>query len=169
VRYAVTINGRELEITLDGPVVRIGELEADAHLVDIVGIPLRMVTIAGRVHRVLARRRPAAGQYTIDLDGYRFEVEALDERTQAIRRLAESAVRPTAPASVLAPMPGLVVRVLVQPGARVQAGQAVVVIEAMKMENELRASTAGIVRSVPVMPGSAVEKGAVLVEFESAQ
>jgi biotin carboxyl carrier protein len=169
VRYAVTINGRELEITLDGPAVRVGELEADAHLVDIVGIPLRMVTIAGRVHRVLARRRPAAGQYTIDLDGYRFEVEALDERTQAIRRLAESAVRPAAPASVSAPMPGLVVRVLVQPGERVQAGQAVVVIEAMKMENELRASTAGIVRSVPVMPGSAVEKGAVLVEFESAQ
>jgi biotin carboxyl carrier protein len=169
VRYAVTINGRELEITLDGPAVRVGELEADAHLVDIVGIPLRMVTIAGRVHRVLARRRPAAGQYTIDLDGYRFEVEALDERTQAIRRLAESAVRPATPASVLAPMPGLVVRVLVQPGERVQAGQAVVVIEAMKMENELRASTAGIVRSVPVMPGSAVEKGAVLVEFESAQ
>lgn len=168
-RYAVTINGRELEITVDGPAVRVGELEADAHLVDIVGIPLRMVTIAGRVHRVLARRRPAAGQYTIDLDGYRFEVEALDERTRAIRRLAESAVRPATPASVLAPMPGLVVRVLVQPGERVQAGQGVVVIEAMKMENELRASTAGIVRGVPVMPGSAVEKGAVLVELESAQ
>jgi pyruvate carboxylase subunit B len=63
-------------------------------------------------------------------------------------------------------MPGLIVRVLVQPGDVVQAGQGVIVIEAMKMENELRASSAGVVRAVSVAAGSAVEKGAVLVEFE---
>jgi pyruvate carboxylase subunit B len=63
-------------------------------------------------------------------------------------------------------MPGLVVRVAVQPGDRVQLGQGVVVIEAMKMENELKAPSAGIVRAVLVSPGSAVEKGAVLVELD---
>jgi biotin carboxyl carrier protein len=165
-KYVVTVNGQEVEVTLEGPVVRVGDLEAAASVVEIDGTPLRTVTIGGRVHRVLARRGKVAGLYTIHLGGFRFEVEALDERTHAIRQLAGSAARPAGPTSLAAPMPGLVVRVLVQPGERVHAGQGVVVIEAMKMENELRAPTAGVVRTVPVKAGSAVEKGAVLIEFE---
>jgi biotin carboxyl carrier protein len=67
---------------------------------------------------------------------------------------------------VKAPMPGLVVRVQVEPGQAVGAGVGVLVLEAMKMENELRAATAGIVRAVRVRPGEAVEKGQVMVEFD---
>jgi pyruvate carboxylase subunit B len=63
-------------------------------------------------------------------------------------------------------MPGLVTRVLVGAGEEVKAGAAVIVMEAMKMENELRAKAAGRVKSVPVQPGTAVEKGALLVEWE---
>jgi biotin carboxyl carrier protein len=165
-KYVVNVNGEEVEVTIDGSAVRTGDTEAEAHVVDIDAIPLRMVTIGRRVRRVLARRGAGAGQYTIHLDGFRFDVEVIDERTRAIRQLAGFAAKPAGPASLAAPMPGLVVRVLVQPGERVQAGQGVVVIEAMKMENELRASTAAIVRAIPVTPGSAVEKGAVLMEFE---
>ena len=65
-------------------------------------------------------------------------------------------------------MPGLVVRVQVEAGQSVAAGAGVVVLEAMKMENELRAATAGTVRTVRVRAGEAVEKGQVLVEFEAA-
>jgi biotin carboxyl carrier protein len=166
VRYVVTVNGREVEVTLDGSTVRVGDFEAEGHVVDVDRTPLRMVTVGRRVHRVLARPGPTAGQYTIHLDGFRFEVEALDERMRAIRQLASPAARSPGPTTLSAPMPGLVVRVLVQAGDQVQAGQGVVVIEAMKMENELRAPTAGVVRSVPVGPGNAVEKGVILVEFE---
>jgi biotin carboxyl carrier protein len=169
VKYVVTVNGQELEVMLEGSVARVGNLEADAHIVEIEGTPLRVVTIGGRVHRVLAHRGSAPGQYDIHLDGFRFNVEALDERTRAIRQLAGSGARSAGPTFLAAPMPGLVVRVLVQPGERVHAGQGVVVIEAMKMENELRASTAAVVHAVQVQAGSAVEKGAVLVEFEPVQ
>jgi pyruvate carboxylase subunit B len=65
-------------------------------------------------------------------------------------------------------MPGLVVRVLVKSGDRVQPGQGLIVIEAMKMENELRATAPSVVRAVRVDAGNAVEKGAVLVEFDPA-
>jgi biotin carboxyl carrier protein len=165
-KYVVAVNGEEVEVTLDGAAVRVGELQADAHLVDVDGTPVTVVTIGARVCRVLVRRRDEAGRYTIHLDGFRFEVEVLDERTHAIRRFTAAGMRPAGPASVAAPMPGLVVRVLVQPGDRVQPGQGLVVIEAMKMENELRATAPGVVKAVPVEAGSAVEKGAVLVEFE---
>ena len=63
---------------------------------------------------------------------------------------------------VTAPMPGRVVRVLSAPGADVAAGQGLVVIEAMKMENELRAPRAGRVQELPVREGQAVEAGALL-------
>jgi pyruvate carboxylase subunit B len=63
-------------------------------------------------------------------------------------------------------MPGLVVRVHVEAGQAVGVGAGVVVLEAMKMENELRAAVAAVVREVRVRPGEAVEKGQVLVEFE---
>ena len=67
------------------------------------------------------------------------------------------------PAPLLAPMPGLVVRLLVAVGDAVEAGQPLAVMEAMKMENELRAPAAGTVTALPVAPGAAVEKGAVVV------
>jgi biotin carboxyl carrier protein len=67
---------------------------------------------------------------------------------------------------VLAPMAGRVVKVLVTPGMAVEARQGVVVVEAMKMENELRAPHAGTVREVRVAEGASVEANAVLVVIE---
>ena len=64
-------------------------------------------------------------------------------------------------------MPGLVVRVQGKPGDQVTAGAGVVVLEAMKMENELKASAPARIKSIRVAAGEAVEKGQVLVEFES--
>ena len=68
--------------------------------------------------------------------------------------------------AVVAPMPGRVVRVLVAPGDTVAARQGVIVVEAMKMENELRSPKAGKVREVNVTPGTPVEAGRVLVVIE---
>jgi biotin carboxyl carrier protein len=70
------------------------------------------------------------------------------------------------PQQVVAPMPGKVVRVLVSPGDVVEARQGLLVIEAMKMENELRAARAGRVMTVRVVQGQSVEAGALLVAVE---
>lgn len=67
---------------------------------------------------------------------------------------------------ITAPMPGRVVRVLVAPGEAVQARQPVIVVEAMKMENELRSPKAGRVKDVAVAAGTTVEAGRVLVVIE---
>ena len=168
-RYVVTVNGEEREVTLDGATARTADVEVEAHIADLDETPVKLVTVDGRVYRVLAHRGSAPGQYSLQLGGYRFEVEALDERTRAIRQLSRAAGRLSGPASLVAPMPGLVVRVLVEAGDRVQTGQGVVVIEAMKMENELRARGPAVVRRVAVAAGSAVEKGTLLVEFDAVE
>jgi pyruvate carboxylase subunit B len=68
--------------------------------------------------------------------------------------------------AILAIMPGKIIRVLVEPGQQVEAGDPVCVLEAMKMENELHARQSGTVRALHVQPGDDVEKGQVLVEIE---
>jgi pyruvate carboxylase subunit B len=165
-KYFVRIDGEDHEVVLDGEGVHIDGEDVAAHVAPIDGTPVRMVTIGSEVHRVVVRPGESRGRYSLWLDGHRFDVEAVDERTRAIRELAGSASGPTGPAPLVAPMPGLVVRVNVQAGDQVQSGQGLVVMEAMKMENELRAAAAGRVRAVLVTPGTAVEKGAVLIELE---
>jgi biotin carboxyl carrier protein len=68
--------------------------------------------------------------------------------------------------TIVAPMPGLVVRVEVEVGQHVKAGQGVVVVEAMKMENELKAPGDGVIAEIRAKTGETVEKGAVLLVLE---
>jgi acetyl/propionyl-CoA carboxylase alpha subunit len=165
-KYVVTINGTEHEVALDGDGVHVGSEDINARVAPVDGTPVRIVTIGDEVHRVVVRQGGSRGMYTLWLDGWRFEVEALDERTRAIRALAGASAGPSGPAPLVAPMPGLIVRVHVAVGDAVQAGQGLVVMEAMKMENELRAQAAGRVKTVHATPGTAVEKGALLIELE---
>jgi pyruvate carboxylase subunit B len=104
--------------------------------------------------------------YTLDIDGHSYTVEAIDERRRTIRDMTEKSAAATGPAPLKAPMPGLIVRVNVAPGDLVQTGQGLVVMEAMKMENELRAMAAGTVKAVHAISGTAVEKGTLLIELE---
>ena len=165
-KYFVTINGAEQEVALDGDGVHLNGTSLRAHVADVEGTPIKLVTIGDTVHRVLARRGDRRGTYTLSIDGHRYEVDALDERARTIREMSGAAAAASGPAPLVAPMPGLVVRVNVKPGDVVQAGQGLVVMEAMKMENELRATAGGTVKAVIVSPGTAVEKGAVLLELE---
>jgi pyruvate carboxylase subunit B len=135
-----------------------------ASLAAVEGTPVRLLRIGEQVHRLVARRGASRGRWTLDLDGQRVDAEALDERMRAIRDLTAAAAA-SGPAPLMAPMPGLVVRVSVGVGDTVSAGQGLVVVEAMKMENELRASVAGVVTAVLAVPGQAVDKGALLVEL----
>jgi pyruvate carboxylase subunit B len=167
VRYFVRIHGEEHEVTLDGSTVHADGAEREAHVVELEGTPVRVVTIGDRAYTVLVRRERETGRYALDIGGFTVRAQVLDERTRAIRQLAGATARAAGPAALVAPMPGLVVRVHVRPGDRVQAGQGVLVIEAMKMENELKAPSPGVVRAVQVSPGSAVEKGAVLLEIDA--
>ena len=165
-KYVVKVGDVNVDVELDGDVVTVEGVASVAHASDVEGTPVRMVTIGDEVHRVVARKGATRGRFTLWLDGFRYEVEALDERTRAIRELSSAGKEATGPAPLLAPMPGMIVRVAVQVGDSVEPGQSLVVMEAMKMENELRATSAGKVKAVLAQPGTAVEKGAVLLELE---
>ena len=165
-KYVVMVGATEVEVDLDGDVVTVDGRSSTAHVNEVEGTPVRMVTIGDEIHRVVARRGASRGRYTLWLDGFRYDVEALDERSRAIRVLSGAGKEASGPAPLMAPMPGMIVRIAVTVGDTVQAGQGLIVMEAMKMENELRAATAGTVKAIRASVGTAVEKGALLLELE---
>jgi biotin carboxyl carrier protein len=165
--YHVTIGERTLRVELDGGIARVDGTEfAVADLARLPGTDVRHLLADDHSATVVAHR----SDYGWDLvvDGWPVRAEVVDERTRAIRAMTGRSAASTGHRPVRAPMPGLIVRVEVAEGDRLRPGQGVVVMEAMKMENELRADGDGVVARVLVKPGQAVEKGAILVEFESA-
>ena len=164
-KYIVLLDGQTIEVDVDGDRVIVDGRAHRATLSVIPGTPLRQLLIDGRP-MTLSVEAVGRGRWALTPKGERWEMEVLDERTQHIRSLAGGGDQRRAAGVLKAPMPGLVVRVQVQPGDKVAAGAPLVVLEAMKMENELKAGAPGIVKSVRVAPGEAVEKGQVLVEFE---
>jgi pyruvate carboxylase subunit B len=163
-KYFVRIGKDQHEVEVDGDEIRVDGTAIRAQLVDLEHSPVQLLMIGDVVTRVLGRR-VERGTYDLSLGGHRLTVEALDERSRAIRALSGASGHATGPAHLVAPMPGLVVRVNVSEGDQVKPGQPLVVMEAMKMENELRATSPGVVKRVAISAGSAVEKGALLLEM----
>ena len=123
----------------------------------------------GASREIRFHRRDANGSMGVEVAGTLFEAVVPKQGREGFST-QHTRSNPPDPISgaggshvVKSPMPGRVVRVLVAVGDRVTARQGVVVVEAMKMENELRAPAAGVVKEVLVVPGAAVDAGAVLI------
>jgi pyruvate carboxylase subunit B len=163
-KYFVSIGGRETEVDVDGDRVTIGGRTVTATLERMPGAPLVVITVDGRPVTI-PLERAGRGRWTVSRHGERHEVEVVDERSRHIRSLAGAGSVAPSGGILRAPMPGLVVRIQVAAGERVTAGAPVIVLEAMKMENQLRAPAAGIVKAVHVREGEAVEKGKGLIDL----
>jgi biotin carboxyl carrier protein len=148
------------------------------------GPGLYQVAIGGRVHRVDAFRHDYGTvsllvdtqSYSVQLDqgdtamkvhvrGNAYPLEILDERRLRLRRAAGKLVV-QGKQVLVAPMPGKVVKVLARVGDAVKEGQGVVVVEAMKMENEMRSPKDGKLTELHVVEGQAVDGGAKLAVIE---
>lgn len=157
--WLVTLNGRQVVADFTRVGDRWSLLLADATGVESVSngglTPVRSF--------YLAVENRGRGQRLVHVNGHAIEVTFAGARTGAPLAGEPSG---TGPVRIIAPMAGRIAKVLVAPGDAVAAGQGVVVVEAMKMENELRASRSGIVRDVLAREGASVDAGAVLVVIE---
>ena len=165
-RYFVTVNGRQHEVDV---VERLGELS-----VHVDGEPLDLdyeevdrlgqvaVLTGGRSYGISIEGDEYAASVVIA--GHLYAVEIEDERERA----AHAAARASAAGGgvVKSVMPGIVVTLLVQPGERVEKGQALLVLEAMKMQNEISAPADGTVAAVHVAEKQAVGSGEKLITLE---
>lgn len=165
-KYAVTVGGKTLTVEVRGDSVVIDGKPHNATLTHVPHTPVHHLSLDGRSHAV-ALVRGAEG-WAVGAGGEALLAEVVDERTKALREMTGKGAAQNTGGIVKAPMPGLVLRLEVAVGETVRAGQGLVVLEAMKMENEIKANAAGVVSAIRVAAGQKVDKGAVLLEFGPA-
>lgn len=161
-KYTVQVGERTYEVRPGAN--QTVEIDGESHRVDfrcIDGSALYSLLLDSRSWEVLVER--SGDEYRISIDGELYVVTVQDERTRKIQKALRKSVRPSGEFILKAPMPGLVRGVPVQVGQEVQPGQGLIILEAMKMENELRAVQGGVVQEVRVKPGDTVEQGQTLV------
>ncbi len=102
---------------------------------------------------------------TLKIEDQVFEISVKDKMDQLLEKMGISAQSTTAIADVKAPMPGLILDILVEPGQTIQKGDQLMILEAMKMENVLKAQGEGTISGIEVTKGDSVEKNQVLIKF----
>ena len=168
-KYLVTIGTLVHEVEVDGKRVTVDGVEIESQLAAVSGTPLYHLLLGAESWTVAAESLEGDGRWALGMVGERVEVVVRDQgsgRSEAVGTKSQPA---PGGGTVRAPMPGLVVRIEVAEGQQVDAGAGLVVVEAMKMENELRAPRPGTVQTVHVAVGQAVEKGASLVTLASPE
>jgi len=118
--------------------------------------------IGGRSYEI--KREQTSTDLHMWVGGTGFAVEMRDPRS--LRSRNKSAADEDGPRKIVAPMPGRVVRLLVAENSAVEAGQGIVVVEAMKMQNEIKSPKKGVVKNISTAPGAAVNPGDVLAIVE---
>jgi biotin carboxyl carrier protein len=160
-KRSLVVNGREcaIEILAQAPDCRF-RIDSEAECAVQVEMPepgVYSILRDGRSYDAFVEESPTG--LLVSIDGHRFEVVARDPRQWSRKGAGQSG---EGVQTIVSPMPGKVVRVLAGVGDEVQPGQGIVVVEAMKMQNEMKADRAGSVLSVPAKEGSTVAAGDVL-------
>ncbi len=117
------------------------------------------------VNAVLMKVDQSAKMQTIEIEGEHFDIQIKDELDQMLDKMGYSTVTGKKIKELVAPMPGLVLDIAVSEGQQVQKGDKILILVAMKMENNIMINTEATIKHIAVSAGQAVEKGQVLVEL----
>jgi biotin carboxyl carrier protein len=169
VRYLATLHGHTEQVAVQvedkGNGKLILELGGKRHEVDALALEHGAVSLLVDAHVYDVEFDDVGEEVQVEVRGDVFRVDVADERAWRLRAGA-TGLKLEGPVTLTAPMPGKVVRVLVKQGETVQEGQGLVVVEAMKMENELKSPKAGTVTEVFAREGSPVEANAKLLTVQ---
>jgi len=161
-KYIATVESRDFVIDVDRPIeVTVDGADHGVSLRSIDGAHLYSLLLDNVSYELFVERRE--GIYYVLIGGDRYAVDVEQERIRRLKAMGGQRHEEHGTANVLAPMPGMVVKVMVEPGDSVTIEQGLVILEAMKMENEIRSPRPGVVKTVSVVPGATVNKDDPLV------
>ena len=168
-RYLVKVDDKEFDISV--------EYRQKGHKISLNGKPVSVLSselggsrsellIDHNSYEIDIRSDGHDNQRTVFMLGVEIPVEIEDYNLAQLRKTAGMSSGSTAAKQVKAPMPGLILEVKVAAGDKVTKGTPLVIIEAMKMDNVIKAQADAVVANVPVETGASVERHDILVEFE---
>jgi biotin carboxyl carrier protein len=163
-KYATTVDGKTfiIEINEDHRLLVDG-VEYPVDFESVAGQPVFSLLLDGRSYEAYVYEPEDGSGWQVLLRGDLYNVEVEDEREQRLRAAAGAVAAPGGEFNLKAPMPGLIVSVPVAEGQAVARGDILVVLESMKMQNELKCPREGTVARVRVKPGESVEQNQVLL------
>lgn len=161
-KFEIVVGSKRLQVSADtSGIVSIGDRE---YSIEFSGNGLGLCTLDdGRIRERIFVKKIADSAYRIWMNHRSFEVEIEDPLTRLAAGLQGGGTKTEGERRITAPMPGLISRIEVVVGDRISRGQGLIVLEAMKMENEIRSPIDGTVRSISAAKGTSVEKGQLLM------
>jgi biotin carboxyl carrier protein len=161
-KYIADVEGKEFEVEIiDEKHIRIGGRLLDVNFESVSGQPVYSLIVDGKSYEAYVYQ--GEDNWQVLLKGRQFPVTIVDEREKRLRSAAGGAVAAGGEFQLKAPMPGLIVSVLIEDGQAIEKGQVLVVLESMKMQNELKAPRAGTVERIRVKAGETVEQRQILL------
>ena len=163
-RYISTIDGREFDIEImDDHHVRIGGRVIAVNFESVSGQPVYSLILDGKSFESFVYE--SDDEWQVLLRGRQYQVKVEDERENRLKAAAGGGVAEGGEFHLKAPMPGLVVAIPVSEGQEVQKGQVLVILESMKMQNELKAPRDGVVAHIKAKAGESVEQKQILLNL----
>jgi len=167
-KYYVEVDDRTFELDFQEEdellYVHLGESRLTLDLRQISQPSLYSLLVDNRSYEIFVEAQ--GDDFNVLIGGEMFQLKVQDEWARRLAKIQRKSGVQTGELAVVAPMPGAVIAVEVSPGDEVKRGQGLVILSAMKMENEIKSPRAGRVKSVDVSPGQTVEQGRTLVVIE---
>lgn len=167
--FIATINDTEFKIDFDNQEGNTGKINGKDFALDLVRTgPDSFNVIKGNASHCVELVEVDYETKTIELKvgDEKYHVQVKDEMDTLLKKMGMSDLYGSKINEIRAPMPGLVLDIAVEPGSHIAKGDKLLVLEAMKMENNIKSPTEGVVKSINCKKGDAVEKNAVLIVFE---
>jgi acetyl/propionyl-CoA carboxylase alpha subunit len=164
--YKILVNGKEFDVMMnnDQPVIKGSESKAD--ILEYKKGKFHVIRNNRSFNAELISFNPDEKKFVIRVDNQDYHVNIQDKYDVLLHEMGMDIAGGKKVNDIKAPMPGMVLKVLVEAGQAIRKGEAIIVLEAMKMENVLKAASDAVVKKVNVTKGDKVEKNQVLVYFD---
>lgn len=155
--YKVTIDQQEYMLTAES---------SNLDMVQIADNAFHILQDGQSYKAVVVTQNYGSKTLTLEINGNPYTIQIADEYDLLVKKMGLSTASTQKIKNIKAPMPGLILDILIEPGQAISKGDQLLILEAMKMENVLKAEGDGVVKSIEVEKGAAVDKGQVLIEME---
>ncbi len=163
-KYITTIDNQQFEIeVVDEHHIRIGERLLQVDFEPVSGQPVFSLILDGKSYEAFVY--PGEEDWDVLLRGRQYQVKVEDEREKRLKAAGGAGATEGGEFHLKAPMPGLVVSILVEEGQQVKKGQVMLILESMKMQNELKAPRDGVMSRIRVKAGESVEQKQALLSM----